>query len=688
MTSNSVSVIIVSYNVKRYVTHCIETVLCSDYIGEKEIIVVDNNSFDETSQYLRETFPEIKLIENQKNVGFGKAVNHAAETATGEYLLILNPDTILQENTISTFVNYLKTHSEVGLIGPKIINPDGTLQLTCKRSFPTLSVALPKLLGFSKIFPQTKWAGKYNLTYLDPNKIHSVDAVSGSCIFIRKTLFHEIDGFDEQFFLFGEDLDLCFRMKQKGHEIHYVPSTQILHYKGESVKFAPYDSRSAFYNAMILFYKKHFSKSQNTLFRLGIYFGIQLHKFISLITEWRSQILSILLDSAVVFFAFLVTFFLRFSNLEPFYLSHGLIPTIYIFFWLITGTFFQLYGRHILSYSRAALSALTGFFVVVAFTFFFKQFAFSRLVLIAATGIVTLLIPGWRLITHFIMSRGYINQVKDKHNILFTKKTLVIGANKDGIQIVKKIHGRVNFGLNIIGFVDSKMGKPQEELPVPFLGTIKDIRGIINTHKIREIIFSNNTLPYNKIVSLMDYTKDLYLTYRMVPRQQDIIIGKGSIEEIGELSFINIDYSLYHRINKATKRLFDIVFSLFLLLLFSPVVVFKLLNGPPKKMMFWGEKSKIISAFTFQSNNQFIKKMPLFWSILKGDLSFVGSSLVELSEKDPKLICTPGLSSLDKIKNMHVNIYNRHQFDHYYIQNQSLGLDIEILIKTVLIYLK
>ncbi len=113
-------------------------------------------------------------------------------------------------------------------------------------------------------------------------------------MFIRKTLFHEIGGFDEQFFLFGEDLDLCYRMKQKGHEIHYVPSTQILHYKGESVKFAPYDSRGAFYNAMILFYKKHFSKNQNILFRFGIRFGIQFHKFISFITEWRSQILSVL----------------------------------------------------------------------------------------------------------------------------------------------------------------------------------------------------------------------------------------------------------------------------------------------------------------------------------------------------------------------------------------------------------
>jgi len=688
MTPHSVSVIIVSYNVKQYVTHCIETVLRSDFIGEKEIIVVDNNSFDETSQFIRKNFPEVKLIAKHKNIGFGKAVNLASETATGEYLFILNPDTIIQENTISTLVNYLKTHSEVGLIGPKIINPDGTLQSTCKRSFPTLSVALPKLLGLSKIFPQTKWAGKYNLTYLDPDKIHSVDAVSGSCMFIRKTLFHKIDGFDEQFFLFGEDLDLCFRMKQKGHKIHYVPSTQILHYKGESVKFAPYDSISAFYSAMVLFYKKHFSKNQNILFRFGIHFGIQFYKLISFITEWRSQILSVLIDSCVVFFAFLITFFLRFSNLDPLYISHGLIPTIYIFFWLIVGTFFQLYGRYILSYSRAVLSVLTGFFVVVAFTYFFKQFAFSRLVIITATGIVTLLIPGWRLITHFIMSKGYLHQVKDKHNILFTKKTLVIGANKDGIQIVKKIHGRVNFGLNIIGFIDSKMGKPQEALPVPFLGTIKNIRGIIKTHKIREIIFSNNTLPYNKIVSLMDDTKDLHLTYRMVPGHQDIIIGKGSIEEIGELSFINIDYSLYHRINKMAKRSFDIVFSLISLLLSSPVIVFKLLKNPPEKMTFWGENSKIITAFILQSKNQFIKKLPLFLSILKGDLSFVGSSMVELSEKDPKLICTPGLSSLDKIKKSHVNFSYRNQFDRYYIQNQSLGLDIEILLKTVLIYLK
>ena len=186
----------------------------------------------------------------------------------------------------------------------------------------------------------------------------------------------------------------------------------------------------------------------------------------------------------------------------------------------------------------------------------------------------------------------------------------------------------------------------------------------------------------------MDNTKDLHLTYRMIPEQQDIIIGKGSIEEIGELSFINFDYSLYHRINKVAKRSFDIVFSFFLLLLLSPVILIKLLKYPIGKMIFWGENSKIITTFIFHSKNQFIKKLPLFWSILKGDLSFVGSSMIKLTAKDPKLICTPGLSSLDKIKNSHMNHSYKNQFDRYYVQNQSLGLDIEILLKTILIYFK
>ena len=210
----NVSLLIVSYNVCQYIAHAIDSILKSD-LDNFEIIIIDNNSYDNTVSYLKERYDhlrQIKIIQNKENVGFGKAVNQAANIANGDYYLILNPDTIIQEETISILKDYLDNNPNVGMVGPKIINADGTLQLACKRSFPTLRVALPKLLGFSRLFPNSKWAGQYNLTYLDEDQISKVDAISGSCMFIRSFLFHELKGFDERFFMFGEDLDLCSRI--------------------------------------------------------------------------------------------------------------------------------------------------------------------------------------------------------------------------------------------------------------------------------------------------------------------------------------------------------------------------------------------------------------------------------------------------------------------------------------------
>ena len=227
-----VSIIIISYNVRSYLAHAIDAIIKSEY-KELEIIVVDNNSYDGTCEYLKEHYDNvssINIITNKENIGFGKAVNQAAKIATGKYFLILNPDTIIEEETISELVDYLYNNKNVGMVGPKILNSDGTLQLACKRSFPTIKVALPKILGVDRIFPNSKWAGKYNLTYLDPEEIHAVDAISGSCMLIREETFKKLNGFDEQFFMFGEDLDLCTRIWENGLEVHYVPKTKIIHY--------------------------------------------------------------------------------------------------------------------------------------------------------------------------------------------------------------------------------------------------------------------------------------------------------------------------------------------------------------------------------------------------------------------------------------------------------------------------
>ena len=682
---NSVSLLIVSYNVRQYIAHAIDAIIKSD-LDDFEIIIIDNNSFDNTASYLKERYShlrQIKIVQNEENIGFGKAINQAASLAKGQYYLILNPDTIIQEETISTLKEYLDSNPEVGMVGPKVLNADGTLQLACKRSFPTLGVALPKLLGFSRIFPKSKWAGKYNLTYLDEDEISSVDAISGSCMFIRSFLFHELKGFDERFFMFGEDLDLCSRIWKNNYEIHYVPTTQIVHYQGESVKSAPFDSINAFYNAMILFVDKHFSFGTGWLMKFAIRCGIYIRKFFSMIGEKRSQILSVTIDAILILLAFIIAISMRFSNFEPITMSKGLIPAIYVIFWICVGFIFQLYNRYILSYSRAIISSVTGFFLAVAFTYFFKQYAFSRFVIIFGSAIISILIPGWRVFVHFLMARGLLNQVKQKNPILFTRKTFIVGADAEGLRIANSLLKRFDTGLELIGIVDTKLPEEDNKLPIDFIGRLSDLRDLVVKHSIRELIFSTSAFTNKEILHLMNQTKDLRLTYRMIPRQQEILLGKASIEDIGDLSFLNIEYSLFYSLHRFTKRIFDLTISFITLIIFSPIILVLLLLKKGVQKQYWGIEGKKFDVTIFNVNSRFIRELPLFFAVLLGNLSLVGSTMFETSEPNPNLICQPGLTGLERIRSVKFNPEDRLALDHYYVQNQSFTMDLEIIMKTV-----
>ncbi|NOZ75931.1 MAG: glycosyltransferase [FCB group bacterium] len=683
VTLPSVSVLIVNYNVRDYIIHCIQSVRQSDYSGTVEIIVVDNHSFDDSVAMIRKQFPEITVLANATNRGFGKAVNQAAEKATGDYFLILNPDTVVQENSISRLITYVQTHPEIGMVGPKILNADGTLQPACKRSFPTLSVALPKILGLSSLFPKSRWAGKYNLTYLDENQPHSVDAVSGSCMLVPKTIFHEVGGFDPAFFMFGEDLDLCYRIKTLGKEIHYTPTTQIVHYQGESVKSAPFDSLNAFYTAMIHFSEKHFSRTYSFLTRRLISIGIRIRRLISLLGEWRTQIISLTLDALVVLAAFLISIPLRFDDFEPITSSSGLVPGIYILFWLGVNAVFQLYSRYILSYSRAILSSLTGFLLAVVFTYFFKQYAFSRLVILVATLIITLLIPGWRVLVHYLISQGWFRSVKDRNTLLFTRKTVIIGTDQESRRIARHLLKRFDTGLDVVGFSDIQLKGNSGDLPAPFLGFVEDLRAIVNKYHIRELIFSTRALSYEEIVRIMDLTKELKLTYRMVPRNRDILLGKASIEEIGDYSFMNIEYPLFYRLHRFTKRLFDILLALILSIIFLPVTLVLWVVRGMKSVRFWGENDTTFRGFLINSRSRFLQSLPLFLTILQGNLSFVGARLIPADGEKPGLICRPGLTGLDRIRNVDLNTEEHNALDRYYMQHQSFTLDLEILVKSL-----
>ena len=212
----NLSIIIVNYNVKEFLQNFIHSIYKAAQNISYEIIIVDNASDDGSVEFIKEKFPDVKLIANQKNLGFSKANNIGLAQSKGEYLLLLNPDTIVREDTFEKMISFSKNNPDAGLAGCKILNPDGTFQLACRRSFPGPWTSFCKVTGLSNLFPNSKLFARYNLTYLDENKTYEVDAISGSFMMFPRKIYEKIGGLDEQFFMYGEDLDFCYRIQKAG----------------------------------------------------------------------------------------------------------------------------------------------------------------------------------------------------------------------------------------------------------------------------------------------------------------------------------------------------------------------------------------------------------------------------------------------------------------------------------------
>jgi GT2 family glycosyltransferase len=270
------TVIIVNYNVQSYLEQCLNSVIEASLNNLTEIIVVDNNSADDSVKMLKEKFPQVYLIENEANKGFSVANNQAIKVAKGEYLLLLNPDTVVEEDTFEKIISFMDAHLDAGALGVKMLNGEGVFLPESKRGLPTLPVAFYKLSGLSKLFPTSQLFGKYHLGFLDENKTHQVDVLAGAFMLIRKSILDKVGLLDETFFMYGEDVDLSYRITLSGYKNYYFPETKIIHYKGKSTNKNDIDYVINFYKAMLIFAKKHFSKSNKILFFLFIYPGVYI----------------------------------------------------------------------------------------------------------------------------------------------------------------------------------------------------------------------------------------------------------------------------------------------------------------------------------------------------------------------------------------------------------------------------
>lgn len=289
------AVVTVTYNNLRQIDRYISSLTAALEGIEHEIWVIDNKSLDGTASYLKSN-PHIKSILNRVNKGFGRANNQALKKISSKYVLILNPDTISPKNTVKKLIHYMDTHNDVGLVTCRVEKEDGTLDRACRRGFPTPWRSICRMLYLDRLFPKSRLFGGYNLTYLPEDKLSDIDSAVGAFMLIRKEVLDQVGIFDEKFFMYGEDIDLCYRIKNAGWKIIYNPSVKVIHYKGvssgilsHSAKISQGDRRHRakmirhFHQAMHIFYYKHYRGKYPRILNRLVMAGINIKMYIALI---------------------------------------------------------------------------------------------------------------------------------------------------------------------------------------------------------------------------------------------------------------------------------------------------------------------------------------------------------------------------------------------------------------------
>ncbi|MDR0798200.1 MAG: glycosyltransferase family 2 protein [Dysgonamonadaceae bacterium] len=281
-----ISIIIVNYNVKFFLEQCLDSVMRASRKVESEIYVIDNASSDQSVEYLEPKFPSVHFIANQENIGFSKANNQAIHLAKGHYILLLNPDTIIGEDSLQRLCAFMDEHPEAGAAGVRMIDGSGHFLPESKRGFPSPWASFCKMSGLARLFPQSRLFGKYHLRYLSEYQINEVDVLAGAFMIIRKEALNQTGLLDETFFMYGEDIDLSYRIKQSGYKNYYVPET-IIHYKGESTQ-KDFKYVKHFYQAMLIFYDKHYPESY-CVYHWGIHFAVKMKACLSAIDKFFRQ---------------------------------------------------------------------------------------------------------------------------------------------------------------------------------------------------------------------------------------------------------------------------------------------------------------------------------------------------------------------------------------------------------------
>ena len=576
-----------NYNVAYFLEQCLNSVMDAMNDLQGEVFVIDNNSIDGSVDMVKEKFPAVKLIANKNNVGFSKANNQAMEIAKGAYVLLLNPDTVVEQDTFQKCIDFMDGHPDGGGLGVRMIDGKGNFLPESKRGLPTPSVAFYKIFGLSKLFPKSKRFGQYHLGFLDEMETNEIEILSGAYMFMRKKALDKIGLLDEAFFMYGEDIDLSYRIRLGGYKNYYLPETKIIHYKGESTKKSSINYVFVFYRAMVIFAQKHFTQKNAKLFSFFINMAIYFRAGLAILSRFIKRIFLPVIDFILLSIGlYEITYFWAIENIDfPVKILIYAIPS-YILVWLLSTFYLGGYDYPIKLKCYLSGTLVGTIFILIIYALLPKEFQFSRLFILSGALLV---------LTYFLLSRVFLHFLfHNRFDLggIKNKKFAIIGEEEE-VDRVRQILQNTTQKIQSIYAVS-----PTRENSDAYNGTIDQLDQIIDIYGIDEVIFCAKNTPAEEIMEWMSKINLNNIEFKIAQPNSMYLIGSNSIDSAGDLYLMEID-NISAASSKRNKRTLDLITTVLFLLL-SPFLI-------------WFYKQK----------NKFLKNC---WQVLIGKRSWVGYS--------------------------------------------------------------
>ena len=519
-----------------------------------EIFIVDNNSTDGSVDYLEAKFPSVKFLINSVNTGFAKANNQAVTQATGDYILFLNPDTILSEDSLEKSLAFFGSHPEAGAMGIHMIDGAGCFLKESKRAFPSPATSFNKLSGLALLFPKSKLFNRYYLGHLAEKENHEVDVLAGAFMMIPKKLLDQVGSFDETFFMYGEDVDLSYRIQKAGYRNYYFAESSIIHFKGESTKKGSLNYIHLFYNAMSLFVKKHYSGGSAGLFNFFVQIAIWIRASFSAIGKLVKSVGLPLIDAVVILLSFWITklWWASFVKKEANYSPNVLLIAFPVFtlIFMVAAYFSGLYDKGYKQEQLNRSTSLASLVLLSSYLLLPDELRFSRGILIF--GIVTAFLIT-AVLRQLFVKANLISNGED----LEEQQTVVVSSEKD-FSAISELMRRANMQERVLGRVNNRGNEKNS------LGNLDQLPELLKKYAIKEVIFCEDGLSYKEIIDRMQ-TLPANVRFKFHSSGSSSIVGSESKDNSGESISVDKKYIIAWPLNKRKKRLLDVLLSLLLI---------------------------------------------------------------------------------------------------------------------------